>query len=251
MMAAYRSGDPYLAFAKQAGAIPHDATKETHSAKREQFKQCVLAVQYGMEAEGLAGRIGCAAIDARELLRRHRETYRTFWAWSDAVADLADLRGYIETVFGWRIHTSPDYNPRTFRNFPMQANGAEIMRLAACLATERGIEVCAPVHDAFLIAAPIDQLGHNIAAMQEAMREASIVVLNGFEIKTDVKRITYPDRYLDPRGSTMWEKVLGLVGEKGELHQAQRRSAVGADASNLLSLSYFLYPLKERETACG
>jgi hypothetical protein len=39
-------------------------------------------------------------------------------------------------------------------NWPMQANGAEMMRIAAMAATEAGIEVCAPVHDAFLIAAP-------------------------------------------------------------------------------------------------
>jgi len=48
MVAAYRSGDPYLAFAKQAGAVPPGATKQSHSAQRELFKQCVLAVQYGM-----------------------------------------------------------------------------------------------------------------------------------------------------------------------------------------------------------
>jgi DNA polymerase-1 len=54
MQAAYESGDPYLAFAKQAGAIPADATKATHGAQRELFKQCVLAVQYGMEAGSLA-----------------------------------------------------------------------------------------------------------------------------------------------------------------------------------------------------
>jgi hypothetical protein len=46
MMDAYRSGDPYLAFAKQAGAAPPEATKATHKAVREQFKQCVLAVTH-------------------------------------------------------------------------------------------------------------------------------------------------------------------------------------------------------------
>ena len=58
MQAAYRSGDPYLAFAKQAGAVPSDATKASHKETRELFKQCVLGVQYGMEAEALAARIG-------------------------------------------------------------------------------------------------------------------------------------------------------------------------------------------------
>ena len=33
MQAAYMSGDPYLAFAKQAGAVPADATKRSHQAR--------------------------------------------------------------------------------------------------------------------------------------------------------------------------------------------------------------------------
>src|SRR3954467_1356146 len=67
MLAAYQSGDPYLAFAKQAGAAPADATKASHKAVRDQFKACVLAVQYGMGEEALASRIGQPAIRAREL----------------------------------------------------------------------------------------------------------------------------------------------------------------------------------------
>ena len=173
MLDAYNSGDPYLAFAKQAGAVPAHATKRTHHAKREQFKQCALAVLYGMGPEALADRIGQPTIVGRELIRLHQETYRVFWRWSDAAVDQAMLSGSIATVFGWRVHSSPDFNPRSFRNFPMQANGAEMLRLACCLATERGIEVCAPVHDAVLIAAPLYRLDEDVAAMREAMREAS------------------------------------------------------------------------------
>jgi hypothetical protein len=54
MQEAYLSGDPYLAFAKQAGAVPTDATKESHAATRELFKTCALGVQYGMEWNGRA-----------------------------------------------------------------------------------------------------------------------------------------------------------------------------------------------------
>jgi DNA polymerase-1 len=57
MMAAYESGDPSLAFAKQAGAVPMDANKKTPAAEREQFKACVLAVQYGMGEASLSVRI--------------------------------------------------------------------------------------------------------------------------------------------------------------------------------------------------
>jgi hypothetical protein len=52
----------------------------------------------------------------------------------------------------------------------MQANGAEMLRLAACLATERGIEVCAPSHDAFLICAPLERIDDDVVAMRAASR---------------------------------------------------------------------------------
>jgi DNA polymerase-1 len=209
---AYLSGDCYLAFAKQANAVPHDATKATHGAQRELFKQCMLAVQYGMEAPSLALRIAQPAIVARDLLRTHRETYRRFWEWSDAAVAQAMLLGVIHTVFGWPIHAGVQPNPRSLRNFPMQANGAEMLRIACCLATERGIEVCAPVHDAVLICVPFDRLEADVAAMRAAMAEASRFVLGGFELATDVKVVPWPDRYMDPRGRHMWDRVCHLVG---------------------------------------
>jgi hypothetical protein len=93
----------------------------------------------------------------------------------------------------------------------MQANGAEMLRLACCLGTERGIEVCAPVHDAVLICAPLDRLDQDVARMQDAMREASRVVLGGFELRTDATVVRYPDRYMDERGVVMWGRVMSLL----------------------------------------
>jgi len=214
MQDAYLSGDPYLAFAKQAGTAPKDATKESHGPTRELFKQCVLAVQYGMEAESLSARIGQPPVVARDLLRAHRETYRKFWRWSDAAVDHAMLYSTLHTVFGWCIHVDENPNPRSLRNFPMQANGAEMLRLACCLATERGIEVCAPVHDAVLICAPLDRLEDDIASMRAAMAKASEIVLAGFELRTDAMSVRYPDRYQDPRGTAMWDRVIELIARR-------------------------------------
>jgi DNA polymerase I len=133
MQQAYWSGDPYLAFAKQAGAVPQDATKETHGPQRELFKQCVLAVQYGMQEQGLAAKIAQPPIVARDLLRAHRQTYQVFWRWSDTVLDTAILTGSLHTVFGWYIHADDKPNPRSFRNFPMQANGLNSYALPVAL----------------------------------------------------------------------------------------------------------------------
>jgi DNA polymerase I-like protein with 3'-5' exonuclease and polymerase domains len=224
MAAAYLTGDPYLAFAKQAGAVPQDATKVSHGAVRELFKTCALAVQYGMGERGLALRIGQPPVVARNLLRAHRETYARFWHWSDHVVDRAVLTGSIYSCFGLVLHLASGANPRSVRNFPMQANGAEMLRLACCLSTERGIEVCAPVHDAVLICAPLDRLDQDIASTQAAFAEASRVVLNGFELRSEAKIVRFPDRYSDARGRRMWRETLALI-EKAE---ASRREVVRA-----------------------
>ena len=213
MQAAYTSGDPYLEFAKQAGAVPSDATKRSHPLQREQFKACVLAVNYGMGQDSLAMRIGQPVSRARELLRLHRETYDVFWTWSDAAVDHAMLRGRLNTVFGWNVHTGQDANARFFRNFPMQANGAELLRLACCFAVESEIRVCAPVHDAILIEAPLHRLDEDVARTQALMIDASLMVLGGFSLRSDVKLVRYPERYVDERGVEMWDDVMSLLDQ--------------------------------------
>src|SRR6478672_350853 len=122
--------------------------------------------------------------------RFHRTRLRTLTArtaiYSDAAVDHAMSKSSLHTAFGWTIHIGAESNPRSLRNFPMQANGAEMLRLACCLATERGVEVCAPVHDAVLICAPLDRLDADIAGMRAAMAEASRIVLKGFAARSAV-----------------------------------------------------------------
>lgn len=211
MLAAYDSGDPYLEFGKQAGRIPQDGTKKSHKAEREMFKGCALGVQYGMEAETLARRLGVPPVVARELLNLHRTTYRRFWAWSDGAVDYAMLHGKLHTVFGWTVYRGSNPNPRSLRNFLMQANGAEMLRLACCYATERGISVCAPVHDALLIEAPIDQIDKMVDATKNAMSDASATVLDGFRLRTDSTIYRHPERFEDERGREMWRQVMELL----------------------------------------
>src|SRR5262249_43862340 len=233
MIEACSSGDPYLAFAKQAGLVPADATKQSHKAQRDMCKACVLGIQYGMQSETLATRIGESNLVARELLLAHRTTYRQFWKWSDAAVDYAMLHGVIWTVFGWHLRVGPNTNPRMLRNFPMQANGAEMLRLACCLATERGIEVCAPVHDAVLICAPLYKLNDDIAAMRAAMAEASVAVLDGFELSTDVVVVKHPERYRDPRGAIMWRKVCELIERRTNHARPQGLARRMADTAHV------------------
>lgn len=211
MQTAYLSGDPYLTFAKQARAVPENATKESHGKERELFKVCSLAVQYGMGSKSLALSLGQPEALARELLLLHRATYPKFWKWSDAAVTQAMLHGKLWTVFGWEVRVGANANGRSLANFPCQANGAEVLRLACSLATERGIQVCAPIHDAILVEGDANEIDDVVRATQDAMTEASEVVLSGFRLRSDAKVVRYPDRYSDPRGERMWEQVWGLI----------------------------------------
>ena len=78
------------------------------------------------------------SIEAQDVLRKLAITYPTFWDWAQHVIDVGILTGRLSTVFGWPIHVTDNARPTALRNFPMQANGAEMLRLACCLATERG-----------------------------------------------------------------------------------------------------------------
>ena len=173
----------------------------------------------------MALRINQPVIVARNLLRLHREIYSQFWKWSDNAGDLTILTGKQATVYGW-THYLPQglnpnkknpsgdgINPRSLRNFFMQANGAEILRLACILATEAGIRVSAPIHDAILITAPENEIDDAAEAMAKQMREASRIVLDGFELRTDLNIARHPEHYSCEKGAKFWATVSKLLEE--------------------------------------
>ena len=115
-------------------------------------------------------------------------------------------------MLGWTVRVTKDATPRSLRNFPLQGNGAEILRLACCLTTERGIRVAAPVHDALLVEASMNEIEQVVSETQAAMREASEIILSGFALRSDAEIVRYPDRYMDKRGERMWKEVSELAG---------------------------------------
>lgn len=127
------------------------------------------------------------------------------------------LHGRLWTVFGWHYHVGATLKPRTLRNFPMQANGAEMLRLACCYAIQRGVKVIAPVHDALLIEAPVNNLDLVVEKAQQAMADASAAVLGGFRLRSDATVIRYPDHYSDPRGLTMWQTFWAVVADRAKV----------------------------------
>ncbi len=224
---AYESGDPYIAFAIQAGLAPLEATKETHKDIRNRCKSVVLGTNYGMSAYGVAQAAKIHVLEAKSLLQKHRETYKKFWSWADNNENIGLLGLKLETCFGWPIQVESGHvKANTFLNWPMQAHGAEMMRIACVLAVERGLKLCAPIHDALLIESSNDQIDADVTKLKECMSEASEGVLGTGKIcRVDAEIVKYPDRYMDEQGQGMWNKIMMLLAKRqGQLSRYPRNT---------------------------
>jgi hypothetical protein len=225
LMLEFYRGDPYLDFGKRVGRIPQSADKK--NPLRDRYKTGLLAIQYGAKAFTLSTRLGVSEFEAHELLVQHHELFPVYWRWSDDWLARALDTGSMRTVFDWRCQTGiTEFNERSIRNWPIQANCAEILRVAMIMAHRHGIRLCAPVHDAVLIEAPIDEIDNDVAIMREIMRRASRVVFNAtadgpYELRTDAAIVRYPDRFVDKRGVQMWEQMTALLEQYRQQQQEQ------------------------------
>jgi DNA polymerase I len=166
MLDMYRS-DPYRAFAVRVGAIPDNISTEMlkkpeeyatskemlldlegYAVVRERYKVMLLAVQYGMGVETLAARLGVSTFEAHQMLMQHHQLFAQYWQWSDDWLQHSLQTGIMRTAFGWTCRTGiVEFNERSIRNWPIQATGADILRIACILATRHGIKLLAPVHE--------------------------------------------------------------------------------------------------------
>jgi DNA polymerase-1 len=220
MIAAYESGDPYTAWAKAAGAMPANGSKKTHPNIRAVYKLASLGVLYGMKKKTMSEYVGVSEARAQALLRSHRETFPQYWRWSAAVQDAGIANRELCTVFGWRMQVHRGAKLGTLANNPMQGNGSEMLRLACCLAIDRGIPIIAPVHDAIMIEGPADIIMDISNEMSRCMVEASQHVLGGPAVRVDASEpLMFPARYIDGRNQELWTKTLELLA------QIKRRTA--------------------------
>ncbi|MCU0776113.1 MAG: DNA polymerase, partial [Akkermansiaceae bacterium] len=208
----YASGDPYLAFARRAGATPAGATKDSHPNERATYKVAALAVQYGMAGASLAGAAGLSMPAAERVIRDHREAYPRFWNWRQNIIDHLGTGGTVETRFGWRRKLRRGDRPTSMGNFLVQAAGAEILRLAIIALEETGLRVVAPVHDAVLLELDEEQATAQLEQAGRLMRRAAAVVTGGLEIRTDVELVAAGRNYKDKRGREMWTWVGPALG---------------------------------------
>ena len=138
LLEALRVGDPYIAFAVLAGLAPAGATKQTHpEPRRLQDRDARQRLWDGRRPHGRAHR---SVKDRGERSAVQAEPHVP-----DAVGMAPEQRRsrLASRSSGDRVrlanaHPSTTRTP-TLLNFPVQANSAEMMRIACCLATEAGV----------------------------------------------------------------------------------------------------------------
>jgi hypothetical protein len=149
----------------------------------------------------------------------HRRAYPRYWEYADTVVEVARFEHGIWTSMDWRLNEAHREKTNSLRNFPMQATCADILRLACCLATEAGLEVVAPFHDALLVHLPLTEVNDSLEFIRGCWSRASAALLDGFELRCDLDRkksvFEYPGRYKDGRQADFFEKALAFVAERG------------------------------------
>jgi hypothetical protein len=216
LMADYRSGDPYLQFAAAAlGAIK--PTKQ----QRQVYKSCVLGRIYGIGPDSFARNLGISKIEAQRIMDQMDARYPVFNAWIKRIQIKAAHGVSITCVLGWSLKMigGDPSEERTFLNYPMQANGAELMRLVIVRAGHLPLIGCA--HDSFIVEDTIKRIEQTVAELREIIRQASRDLFGNFELRADYNPETdcvrYPDRFVDEReredGMRHWNWLMALIEE--------------------------------------
>jgi hypothetical protein len=211
LIEAYNSGDVYHVLALACGFTrepDRKRWKDSEPETRQRMKSLQLAINYGMGVPSLARGLDRHPLIASGVIELHRRTFPQYWQWRENAVLTAMLARRIESSGGWplRITTSP--NKRTLYNFPMQADGAEMLRLAAWRLCEAGIVPCMLIHDGILL----ELSSHDeIEIAKEIMRQAGCDVCGGFEIGVDIdQKLVGGERYRDKRpvAGKMWETIM-------------------------------------------
>ena len=218
LMADYLRGDPYREFAAASLGILNPTEQQ-----RQVYKATVLGRIYGLGVKALARNLGISKFRAAQIIDQMVRRYPVLNAWLNRVTTKAAHCVPIICVLGWSFTASGRVGEeRTFLNYPMQANSAELMRLVFVRCGEAGLRLIGCAHDSFLIEDTIERIEESAKKLQEIMRQVSRELLDGFELRADCKPerdiVRYPDRFVDKReleaGMQNWNWLMTLIGKE-------------------------------------
>jgi DNA polymerase I-like protein with 3'-5' exonuclease and polymerase domains len=210
--------DPYIELAIAAGLEPPGADETTNPEARAVGKIIQLAMLYGAGPGLIADATGMTIERARAFLKRQREVFHVFFAWSDRKARKALACKPLSTPLGWTIRFRPETSTRsperTGRNFCVQGAAADMMRLLMIRLTEGGRAVCAALHDGFLIECDAAGADAVLEAVTAAMDKCAIDLI-GAPIPIKHKIFCWPECYHEGKTkiAELFETIMRLIDE--------------------------------------
>ena len=135
-LSAFREGvDVHRRTAAEVFGVPEP---EVTSDQRRIAKTVNFGVIYGQTAFGLSRQLGIPRGKAGSYIKAYLEKLPGVTRYMDELVDIADQRGYAETIFGRRRRipelsrkgASRSYGERAARNTPIQGSAADIMKRA-------------------------------------------------------------------------------------------------------------------------
>jgi DNA polymerase-1 len=179
---AHMSGDPFLVEAFRSGSDIHTATaarvwglaeQDVTSEQRRTAKMINFGLLYGMEAFGLADRLGITREAAQEHMNAYFSQFVHVKEFMASAVTLARNQGYTTTLFGRRRYL-PELKSDNFRirqmgermalNAPVQGTAADIIKksmieLDASLRNEGlASTLLLQIHDELILESPMEEL---------------------------------------------------------------------------------------------
>ncbi len=180
---AFRQGqDIHAATASEMFNVPLD---QMTPDIRRQAKAINFGVIYGISGFGLARNLRIPRDQAQGFIDRYFERFPGIRAYMDATVDYAKRTGWVETLFGRKIHT-PEINAkgptagfarRAAINAPIQGTAADVIR-RAMIRMEKAIDgmpatMLLQVHDELLFEVDEGAVDPLIARVKEVMEGAA------------------------------------------------------------------------------
>ena len=180
-------------------------------AVRRRAKAINFGIIYGISAFGLANQLGISREEAGDYIRTYFKRFPGIRAYMDATKQAAHDQGYVETVFGRRMHfpriKSPNASERAFLerasiNAPIQGSAADIIRRAMIrmmpALTQAGLKarMLLQVHDELIFEVPSTEVDATLPLVRQVMEVAAEPAV----------KLSVPLQ-VDARAATNWDEA--------------------------------------------
>ncbi|MDO8837386.1 MAG: DNA polymerase I [Parvibaculum sp.] len=185
--------------------------KDMDPGIRRRAKAINFGIIYGISAFGLANQLGISRQEAGDYIARYFERFPGIRAYMDDTKDFAHKNGYVETIFGRRIHlpqinsknpAEKSFMERAAINAPIQGSAADIIRRAmirmpdALAKAKLSARMLLQVHDELIFEAPEKEAEKTCDAVAKIMSGAAAPALT-LSVPLDV----------DARAAKNWDEA--------------------------------------------